>query len=131
MGEKERARRLVWVYYSLEGLYAMAMGCTLSVDDLYLLHAGLSLWGVFLTGASFTAALVLFEIPTGVIADTVGRRASVLASLAVRTVGTLAYVLVGWAGPALSLGEPSFSSPFFYLFLYHFSFLFIYFSFPL
>lgn len=102
--EEDTGRRVVHAYYALEGLYAVAMGCTLSVDDLFLLHAGLSLWGVFLAGASFTAAIVLFELPTGVIADTVGRRGSVLASLAVRTAGTLAYVLAGWAAPFLGLG---------------------------
>lgn len=59
------AGAVVATYYALEGLYALAMGLTQSVDDLFLLHAGLSMWSVFLVGAAFTAALVLFEIPTG------------------------------------------------------------------
>lgn len=97
------AGAVVATYYALEGLYALAMGLTQSVDDLFLLHAGLSMWSVFLVGAAFTAALVLFEIPTGVVADTVGRRASVLASLAVRSAGSVAYVAAAWAPAALRL----------------------------
>jgi MFS family permease len=42
--------------------------------------------------AAFTAAMALFEVPTGVVADTRGRRISFLLSEATLAVGTLAYV---------------------------------------
>ena len=46
--------------------------------------------------------MALFEIPTGVLADTRGRRASFLLSLAVLAVGTLGYVAAGkWGGGLL------------------------------
>ena len=68
------------------------------VNTLFLLDAGLDIFGVFIAGAAFTAGNVLFEIPTGVVADTVGRRASFLFSTAILCVGTLAYVAIPMTG---------------------------------
>jgi MFS family permease len=48
--------------------------------------------------AAFTAAMALFEVPTGVVADTRGRRISFLLSEATLLVGTLAYVGVAEIG---------------------------------
>src|SRR5207237_1503412 len=62
------------------------------INTLFLLHAGLSIFQVFVANAAFTAAMALFEVPTGVVADTRGRRVSFLLSEATLTVGTLAYV---------------------------------------
>ena len=45
--------------------------------------------------------MVIFEIPTGVVADTVGRRASFLLSTVVLLAGTLAYVWIAAAGGGL------------------------------
>ena len=53
------------------------------MNTLFLLQAGLDIFGVFVAGAAFTAGNVLFEIPTGVVADTVGRRTSLLLSAAI------------------------------------------------
>jgi len=59
------AAAVVTTYYVLEGLYALAMGSAESVEHMFLLQMGLSVWQIFVVGASFTTALVLFEIPTG------------------------------------------------------------------
>jgi MFS family permease len=53
--------------------------------------------------AAFTAAMALFEVPTGVVADTRGRRVSFLLSEGVLVVGTLAYVAVAWIGGGVVL----------------------------
>ena len=45
-----------------------------------------------MANAAFTAAMALFEVPTGVVADTLGRRVSFLLSEATLAAGTLAYV---------------------------------------
>lgn len=61
---------------------------------------GLSLFQVMLVNATFTAGQMFFEVPTGVVADTIGRRASILLSLATLVVSTLLYVvtpMMGWA----------------------------------
>src|SRR5262245_40243984 len=66
---------------------------------MFLLGAGLSLLQAFMANAIFTGSMALFEVPTGIVADTRGRRASFLLSVSLLIVGTLAYVAVGqWGG---------------------------------
>ena len=61
----------------------------------------MDIFGVFLANAAFAAGNVVFEIPTGVLADTRGRRLSFLLSVAILLVGTLAYVGVSRLGGGL------------------------------
>jgi MFS family permease len=79
-------------YFAISGVYTLSASLIWGVNTLFLLDAGLDVFGVFVAGAAFTAGNVLFEIPTGVVADTVGRRASFLCSLSILSAGTLAYV---------------------------------------
>ncbi|HET7839395.1 MAG TPA: MFS transporter, partial [Rectinemataceae bacterium] len=72
-----------------------------SVNTLFLLKAGLDLFGVFLANAVFTAAMCLFEIPTGVFADTRGRKFSFLMCTVFLFVGTLGYASASWFGGGL------------------------------
>lgn len=90
-------------YYAIAGLYNLSASLIWGVNTLFLLDAGLTLFETFVANAFFTAGMVLFEIPTGVVADTVGRRASFLASLATLFVGTLAYVTLAETGGGLFL----------------------------
>src|SRR4029434_8155276 len=53
--------------------------------------------------AVFTGSMALFEIPTGVLADTRGRRTSFLLSVIVVLIGTLGYVGAAAAGGSLLL----------------------------
>src|SRR5256885_4007148 len=68
------------------------------IDTLFKLHAGLDIFQVMLTNAAFTLGNVLFEIPTGVVADTLGRRVSLLLCLATLFVATLLYVAIAPLG---------------------------------
>ena len=61
------------------------------INTLFLLDAGLSNFEAFAANAFFTAGMVLFEIPTGVVADTVGRRASYLLGTLTLAASTLLY----------------------------------------
>ena len=70
-------------YLIISGLYTLSASIIWGVNTLFLLEAGLDIQGVFITNVAFTAGMVIFEIPIGVIADTVGRRASFLLSAAV------------------------------------------------
>jgi MFS family permease len=79
-------------YLVLTGIFTLSASLIWGINTLFLLDAGLSIFEVFLANAAFTAAMALFEVPTGVVADTVGRRASFLLSEATLAVGTLAYV---------------------------------------
>ncbi|HET6713414.1 MAG TPA: MFS transporter [Actinomycetota bacterium] len=64
------------------------------INTIFLLDAGLSNTQAFTANAFFTAGMVLFEVPTGVIADTVGRRASYLLGSLTLAASTLLYVLL-------------------------------------
>jgi MFS family permease len=85
-------RLIVRNYYLLAGLYTLSASVIGGVNTLFLLSAGLSLNEVFIANAAFSAGTVLFEIPTGVVADTVGRRVSFLLSTAVLAATTLLYL---------------------------------------
>ncbi|MCZ6918760.1 MAG: MFS transporter [Gemmatimonadetes bacterium] len=88
-------------YYAIAGLYTLSAALIWGVNTLFLLDAGLDIFGVFVANGAFTAGMVLFEIPTGVLADTRGRRLSFLLSVAILIGTTLAYVSVARAGGGL------------------------------
>jgi MFS family permease len=64
------------------------------INTIFLLDAGLSNLEAFAANAFFTAGMVLFEVPTGVVADTVGRRFSYLLGTLTLAGSTLLYVLL-------------------------------------
>ena len=64
------------------------------INTIFLLDAGLSNLEAFAANAFFTAGMVLFEVPTGIVADTVGRRASYLLGTVTLATSTLLYVLL-------------------------------------
>ena len=66
------------VYLILLLLHTLAASFIWGINTLFLLDAGLSNGQAFTANAFFTAGLVLFEVPTGVIADVRGRRLSYL-----------------------------------------------------
>jgi MFS family permease len=62
------------------------------INTIFLLDAGLSNLEAFAANAFFTAGMVVFEVPTGIVADTVGRRASYLLGTVTLSVSSLLYV---------------------------------------
>jgi MFS family permease len=84
--------RIIRGYLVISGLFTLSASLIWGINTLFLLDAGLSIFEVFVANAAFTASMALFEVPTGVVADTRGRRISFLLSEAVLAVGTLAYV---------------------------------------
>ena len=98
IGPPPGVRRILLGYYTLSGLYTLSAALIWGVNTLFLLDAGLSFFEVFVANAAFSAGMVLFEVPTGVVADTVGRRASFLLSLSVLAVTTLLYVGLAQVG---------------------------------
>jgi MFS family permease len=84
--------RVIRSYLVISGLFTLSASLIWGINTLFLLDAGLSIFEVFVANAVFTAALALFEVPTGVVADTRGRRPSFLLSAITLAVGTLAYV---------------------------------------
>jgi len=82
------------------------------INTIFLLDAGLSNLEAFAANAFFTAGMVLFEVPTGIVADTIGRRISYLLGTLTLTASTLLYVLLWqieapfwqWAAVSMLLG---------------------------
>src|SRR5918996_5278381 len=64
------------------------------INTIFLLDAGLSNAEAFGANAFFTAGMVLFEVPTGIVADTLGRRMSYLLGTLTLSTSTLLYVLL-------------------------------------
>jgi MFS family permease len=86
---------------SVERVYlGLLLGNTLAasliwgINTIFLLDAGLTNLEAFAANAFFTAGMVLFEVPTGIVADTVGRRRSYLLGTLTLTLSTFLYVLL-------------------------------------
>ena len=95
---ERREPQVLLGYYLLAGLYTLAAAAIWGVNTLFLLDAGLSFFEVFVANAAFSAGMVVFEIPTGVVADTLGRRISFLLSVTVLGATTLLYVALAEMG---------------------------------
>ena len=99
-------------YLLLTLLTTLAASFIWGINTLFLLDAGLSNTEAFAANAFFAVGQVIFEIPTGVIADTRGRRFSFLLGAATLLASTLLYLvmwqlhapLLGWAVASILLG---------------------------
>ncbi len=91
-------------YYTLSALFTLSASLIWGVNTLFLLDAGLDIFWMMVVNATFSAGQIVFEVPTGVIADTIGRRASFLIGIASMIVATLGYV----ASSVFDWGLPGF-----------------------
>lgn len=104
---------------SIQSIYLyLILGNTLAasfiwgINTIFLLDAGLSNFEAFLANAFFTAGMVVFEVPTGIIADTFGRRLSYLLGALTLMAATILYLFMwqihgpfwGWAASSVLLG---------------------------
>lgn len=107
-----RAAAVQRTYLLLTLLSTLAASLIWGVNTLFLLDAGLNNTQAFAANAFFTAGQVLFEIPTGVLADTWGRRRSYLLGAGTLLLSTLLYLfmwqskapLLGWAVASVLIG---------------------------
>ncbi len=90
-------------YLVVTGLYTLSASLIWGINTLFLLDAGLDIFGVFIANGVYTASMAIFEIPTGVWADSRGRRSSFLLSVAIVLVATLGYVATAATGGSLLL----------------------------
>lgn len=106
------ARRVQRTYLTLTLLTTLSASLIWGVNTLFLLDAGLDNTQAFLANAAYTLGMVVFEIPTGVLADTRGRRFSFLLGTATLLVATVAYFalwqvrapLWGWVVVSIFIG---------------------------
>ena len=100
------SRQVLTTYYSITVFYTLSVSIIWGINTLFLMDAGLDIFQVMIVNALFTAGMVIFEIPTGVVADTIGRKASFLLCLSVLFVTTILYVAaseLGWGFPVFCI----------------------------
>jgi MFS family permease len=106
------AQTVIRTYLVLTLFTTLSASFIWGINTLFLLDAGLDNTQAFTVNAFFTLGEVLFEVPTGVVADTRGRRFSFLLGAATLLAATLLYVvmwqvragLLGWAIASILLG---------------------------
>jgi MFS family permease len=105
-------RNVQRTYLVLTLLQTFAASFIWGINTLFLLDAGLSNTEAFAANAFFAAGQVVFEVPTGVVADTRGRRFSYLLGAATLLASTFLYFVMwqvhapfaGWAVASILLG---------------------------
>ncbi len=106
------AKRIQRIFLTLLLFNTLAASLIWGINTIFLLDAGLTNLQAFAANAFFTAGMVLFEVPTGVVADLKGRRMSFLLGTITLAVSTLLYLLLwymaapfwAWAVVSLLLG---------------------------
>jgi MFS family permease len=99
-------------YLALTLFTTLAASFIWGINTLFLLDAGLSNAEAFAANAFFTVGQVLFEVPTGVVADTRGRQFSYVLGALTLILSTLLYLVMwqlhaslwGWAIASILLG---------------------------
>jgi MFS family permease len=110
--QADPARDVERTYLALTTFTTLAASFIWGINTIFLLDAGLTNAEAFAANAFFTAGQVIFEVPTGIVADTRGRRFSYLLGAGTLLVSTLLYLamwqvhapLLGWALASILLG---------------------------
>jgi MFS family permease len=106
------ARAVERTYLTLTLLTTLASSFIWGINTIFLLDAGLNNAEAFAANAFFTVGMVIFEIPTGVVADTRGRQLSYVLGAGTLLFSTLLYLVMwqihadlwGWAIASILLG---------------------------
>lgn len=107
-----RPQSIRTIYLLLILFNTLAASFIWGINTIFLLSAGLSNLQAFGANAFFTLGQVLFEVPTGIIADTYGRRISYLIGCITLMASTILYLYMweikgpfwGWAASSMLLG---------------------------
>mgnify|MGYP001597580705 CR=1 FL=1 len=110
MFTKQRSIQSIYFYLILGN--TLAVSFIWGIDTIFLLSAGLTNFQAFSVNAFFTLGQVLFEVPTGIIADKYGRRTSYLFGCLTLAISTGLYIFMwqikgpfwGWAISSALLG---------------------------
>ncbi len=100
------------IYLYLVAGNTLATSFIWGINTIFLLNAGLSNFQAFLANAFYSVGYVIFEVPTGIIADTYGRRLSYLLGALTLAISTILYLYMwqiqgpfwGWALSSMVLG---------------------------
>ncbi|KPL01903.1 MAG: hypothetical protein AMJ73_09575 [candidate division Zixibacteria bacterium SM1_73] len=80
------------VYSIVRFLTSLALGTILPVYVLYFRHYQINLFQIALLAAIFEASILIFEMPTGLVADTYGRKISVILSALVSLLSGIFFI---------------------------------------
>lgn len=108
----ETAKRIIRTYLVLQFGNTLAASLIWGINTLFLLNAGLSIFEAFFANAFYTLGMVIFEIPTGIVADSWGRRTSYLLGTVTLSASTILYFVLWqahspfwlWAVASMLLG---------------------------
>ena len=106
------SRSIQRTYLLLLAGNTLATSLIWGINTIFLLDAGLSNLEAFAANAFFTGGMVIFEVPTGIVADTIGRRTSYLLGTLTLSGSSVLYVMLwqiegpfwAWAVVSLLLG---------------------------
>lgn len=106
------AKKVQRTYLTLTLLNTLATSLIWGINTLFLLDAGLSNTQAFAANAFFTVGQLLFEVPTGIVADSRGRRTSFLLGTLTLSASTALYLymwningpFIGWVVSSVLLG---------------------------
>ena len=101
--------RLKRVYFTAEFIHWFAAGIPLPLYILFFQNRGLDLFQIGLLGAVFAATVVLLELPTGGLADQLGRKPITLASYLFKASSSLV-MLFAFALPIFVLSQVLFGT---------------------
>lgn len=112
MTPRPKPKSVESTYLALTLLTTLATSFIWGINTIFLLDAGLSNAQAFLANAFFTVGQVLFEVPTGIVADIKGRRTSYLLGALTLAGSTFIYLLAwqthapfwAWAVSSILLG---------------------------
>ena len=89
-----RPQNIQTIYLYLVLGNTLATSFIWGINTIFLLDAGLSNYQAFLANAFFSLGYVIFEVPTGIVADTFGRRVSYLLGAVTLALSTLWYLWI-------------------------------------
>lgn len=107
-----RPQNITTIYLYLILGNTLATSFIWGINTIFLLDAGLSNFEAFLANGFFSLGYVIFEVPTGILADTYGRRLSYLLGALILAISTALYLYMwqiqgpfwGWAFSSMLLG---------------------------
>ena len=82
------------LFYVYRGLFGLALGIAGPILTLFFLEKGLSLAQFMILMGVLNVSITVFEIPTGIVADRIGRRFSVVMGLVLEAVGFTGLLLL-------------------------------------
>ena len=88
-------RKIQSVYYLTSALSDAAIGFAFGTYSVFLQSHGLTPLQMNMVNATFMLSVVLMEVPTGSIADAIGRRRSMILGALFTIIGSLTYFLSG------------------------------------